>query len=79
MNMIDAGDLRFYISFCISALGKLKVRRRYWYMYEESECALLYFKSQEDASRTKEPLGEIDIRGAAITLSLTDNNQFSIL
>ena len=48
-------------------------------MYEESDCALLYFKSQEDASRSKKPLGEIDIRGAAITLSLTDNNQFAIL
>ncbi len=63
----------------ISALGKLKVRKRNWYTFDEDDCVLLYYKSQEDVTRHKEPLGALDIRDAAITLSLNETNQFIIM
>ncbi|XP_064648922.1 uncharacterized protein LOC135501087 isoform X6 [Lineus longissimus] len=59
------------------ALGKFKSKRRQWYLFDESGCQLVWYKTQED-SGTKAPLGAIEIGGSSISLNLDMNNQFVI-
>ncbi|GFT80218.1 PH domain-containing protein, partial [Nephila pilipes] len=59
------------------ALSRLKGRKRLWFVLDESKCRLLYYKSEVDA-RSKDPLGAIEIRGAAISLALEEDNQFVV-
>ncbi|BFZ20648.1 hypothetical protein BsWGS_23687 [Bradybaena similaris] len=59
-------------------LSFLKTRRRLWCVLEESQGRLLYFKSEDD-SRSKTPLGYVELRGAAITLDMDSHNQFVIM
>ncbi|XP_076316273.1 uncharacterized protein LOC143228796 [Tachypleus tridentatus] len=58
-------------------LGRLKSKRRLWYVYDEGSCKLLYYKNETD-STTKRPLGAINIRGAAISLGQVESNEFII-
>ncbi|XP_022256864.1 TBC1 domain family member 2B-like [Limulus polyphemus] len=58
-------------------LGRLKSKRRLWYVYDEGNCNLLYYKNEADSS-TKQPLGAINIRGAAISLGQAESNEFII-
>ncbi|CAH1785700.1 unnamed protein product [Owenia fusiformis] len=58
-------------------LGRLKSKKKQWYLFEESKCQLLYYKSKEDA-KLKTPEGFINIKGSAISLDLDQNNQFVI-
>ncbi|XP_048244979.1 uncharacterized protein LOC124141828 isoform X3 [Haliotis rufescens] len=60
------------------ALSRLKSRKRMWCALEESKCQLLYYKSEADA-RSKPPAGEVNLKGAAITLDLDNQNQFIIM
>ncbi|XP_076321241.1 uncharacterized protein LOC143230859 [Tachypleus tridentatus] len=59
------------------ALGRLKSKKRQWYVYDEGSCNLLYYKNETD-SNTKKPLGAINIRDSAISLTLEEINQFVI-
>ncbi|GFY79752.1 TBC1 domain family member 2B [Trichonephila inaurata madagascariensis] len=59
------------------ALSRLKGRKRLWFVLDESKCRLLYYKSEIEA-RSKDPLGAIEIRGAAISLALEEDNQFVV-
>ncbi|XP_067661994.1 uncharacterized protein [Haliotis asinina] len=72
-------SLTGYLSFKPGgALSRLKSRKRMWCALEESKCQLLYYKSEEDA-RSKPPAGEVNLKGAAITLDLDNQNQFIII
>ena len=62
-----------------SALWKLKRHKKLWYEFEDDKQQLVYYKNQDDATNRRDPLGNIDINSAAITLSLNDNNQFIIM
>ncbi|XP_022246616.1 uncharacterized protein LOC106463422 [Limulus polyphemus] len=59
------------------ALGRLKSKKRQWYVYDEGSSNLLYYKNETD-SNTKQPLGAINIRDSAISLTLEEINQFVI-
>ena len=65
-------------TFHVSALGRLKSRKKMWCVLEESQHQLLYYKD-ESRARHKEPDGSIDLKGAAITLDLDNENQFVIM
>nr|KAG5699831.1 hypothetical protein BaRGS_034605 [Batillaria attramentaria] len=60
------------------ALSRLKSKKRLWCVLDESKGQLVYHKSEEDA-RCKPPLGHIELRAAAITLDLDNQNQFVIM
>ncbi|KAK6194819.1 hypothetical protein SNE40_000366 [Patella caerulea] len=59
-------------------LGRLKAKKKMWFTLEESQCQLLYFKTEDEAGR-KQPQGLINLKGAAITLDLDNQNQFIII
>eukprot|EP00058_Branchiostoma_floridae_P002710 XP_002588198.1 hypothetical protein BRAFLDRAFT_68841 [Branchiostoma floridae] len=56
-------------------LGKLRGRRKHWYVFDESKCQLLYYKT-ESVALTHPPSGSIDITHAAISFKLDNKNQF---
>ena len=66
------------IEMFISALSKLKSKKRQWYLLDETECRLQFYKNREEA-RTKDPLGYIELRNAGISLNTGENNQFVVL
>ncbi|KAL8575681.1 hypothetical protein ACOMHN_055870 [Nucella lapillus] len=59
-------------------LSRLKSRKKHWCLLDESRGQLLYHKCEEDA-RCKPPVGSIELRGAAITLDLDNQNQFVVI
>ncbi|XP_076454498.1 uncharacterized protein LOC143289420 [Babylonia areolata] len=59
-------------------LSRLKSRKKHWCVLDESRGQLLYHKCEEDA-RCKPPVGSIELRGAAITLDLDNQNQFVVI
>ncbi|XP_041370358.1 uncharacterized protein LOC121384163 isoform X2 [Gigantopelta aegis] len=72
-------SLSGYLSFKQGgALGRLKSRKKMWCVLEESQHQLLYYKD-ESRTRRKEPEGSINLKGAAITLDLDNENQFIII
>ncbi|XP_025114538.1 uncharacterized protein LOC112576362 isoform X3 [Pomacea canaliculata] len=60
------------------ALSRLKAKKKLWCVLDENKCQVVYHKSEDDA-RCKPPLGSIELRGAAITLDLDNQNQFVII
>ena len=65
--------------FFISALNRLKQRKRHWFLLNDESCLLYYYNSQKEACKSAQPLGSIAIDGAAISLSLSESNQFVIM
>lgn len=61
-----------------TALSRLKAKKKLWCVLDENKCQVVYHKSEDDA-RCKPPLGSIELRGAAITLDLDNQNQFVIM
>ncbi|XP_072016236.1 LOW QUALITY PROTEIN: uncharacterized protein [Amphiura filiformis] len=59
-----------------AAIGRLK-KKRYWFVLDEANCQLLYFKSDNDASQ--QPMGVMDIKEACISILPDHNNQFSLV
>ncbi|XP_021357404.1 uncharacterized protein LOC110452957 isoform X2 [Mizuhopecten yessoensis] len=60
-------------------ISLLRSKRKLWCVLEESQCQLLYFKTEDDVRNNKTPVGSLDIQGAAISLDLDNHNQFNIL
>ncbi|XP_033761397.1 uncharacterized protein LOC117343169 [Pecten maximus] len=59
-------------------ISLLRSKKKLWCVLEESQCQLLYFKTEEDV-HNKSPLGSLNIQGAAISLDLDNHNQFIII
>ncbi|KAK3601021.1 hypothetical protein CHS0354_008131 [Potamilus streckersoni] len=60
------------------ALGRLIAKKKVWCVLEDSQCQLLYFKSEEEKCSGKAAYGHLDIKGAAIYLDNENPNQFVI-
>jgi hypothetical protein len=57
----------------------LKTKRKVWCVLDEGQCKLLYYKNEEELHQNKSPQGNINIKGAGISLDLDTHNQFIIL
>uniref|UniRef100_A0A1I8H1W2 PH domain-containing protein n=1 Tax=Macrostomum lignano TaxID=282301 RepID=A0A1I8H1W2_9PLAT len=65
---------------CFSAFSRFKSKRAHYYVFEESSCRLQFYRDQREAlQRDSQPLGCINIKGAAITLRVDEPNSFGIL
>ena len=62
-----------------AGISLLKTKKKVWCVLEESQCQLMYYKSEEEFQHNKAPQGTITLRGAAITLDLENSNQFIIM
>ena len=69
----------FNLIFSIVGLSILKTKRKVWCVLEESQCKLQYYKNEEELHQNKTPLGNINIKGAGISLDLDTPNQFIIM
>ncbi|CAD5123603.1 DgyrCDS11933 [Dimorphilus gyrociliatus] len=61
------------------ALGKLRGKRRQWFILDEKNTVLTFYKSEDEASLNKEPQGTIDVKNVAICTSADNSNQFIIV
>ncbi|XP_013412235.1 uncharacterized protein LOC106174987 isoform X2 [Lingula anatina] len=59
------------------AFGRIKPKKRYWYVFDDSQGKLLCFKNANEAKKSK-PTDSVDIKDATISLSLDQNNQFIV-
>ena len=57
----------------------MKTKRKVWCVLDEGQCKLLYYKNEEELHQNKSPQGNINIKGAGISLDLDTHNQFIIL
>ncbi|XP_077504446.1 uncharacterized protein LOC144114520 isoform X2 [Amblyomma americanum] len=60
------------------ALARLKGRRKRWYVFDQHGCCLHSYKSDLDAAGRKAPLFSIDLRNAAISFLVDEENCFVI-
>lgn len=60
------------------ALARLKGRRKRWYIFDETSCCLYSFKNELDAGAGKQPTSTIDLRNAAISFLVDEENGFVI-
>lgn len=65
-------------SVLFSALSILKPKKKLWFVLEESQCQLKFYNSEAEA-RKKPPIDQIELKGAAISLDLEQQNQFIIM
>ncbi|XP_064616291.1 uncharacterized protein LOC135480392 [Liolophura sinensis] len=70
-----SGDLQYRTG---GGLSILKPKKKLWFVLEESKCQLKFYNSEAEA-RKKPPIGQIDLKGAAISLDLEQQNQFIII
>ncbi|KAL3177113.1 hypothetical protein MRX96_009814 [Rhipicephalus microplus] len=61
-----------------SALARLKGRRKRWYVFDQHSCSLDSYKNDLDAASRKPPLFSIDLRNAAISFLVDEENCFVI-
>nr|XP_037291628.1 TBC1 domain family member 2A-like [Rhipicephalus microplus] len=60
------------------ALARLKGRRKRWYVFDQHSCSLDSYKNDLDAASRKPPLFSIDLRNAAISFLVDEENCFVI-
>lgn len=60
------------------ALARLKGRRKRWYVFDQHSCCLHSYKNDLDAAARKPPLFSIDLRNAAISFLVDEENCFVI-
>ncbi|KAG0421823.1 hypothetical protein HPB47_002306 [Ixodes persulcatus] len=60
------------------SLARLKGRRKRWYIFDETSCCLYSFKNELDAGAGKQPTSTIDLRNAAISFLVDEENGFVI-
>uniref|UniRef100_A0A914XH68 PH domain-containing protein n=1 Tax=Plectus sambesii TaxID=2011161 RepID=A0A914XH68_9BILA len=60
------------------AFTYLKPRRRHYFVLDEVDCRLIYFKDETDFIRKKEAVGHIDLRHSGVTLNESNARAFVI-
>lgn len=66
------------LCFAVPVFGKFKPKRTLWYVFDERECQLLAFKSEE-AVKEKKPESSIRLSHAAMITPGGGDFQFVIL
>ncbi|KAL1440823.1 hypothetical protein MTO96_009122 [Rhipicephalus appendiculatus] len=61
-----------------ASLARLKGRRKRWYVFDQRSCSLHSYKNDLDAASRKPPLFSIDLRNAAISFLVDEENCFVI-
>lgn len=56
----------------------LRSKRRYYFVLDEINCQLAYYKDYDDFARKKHPTGNIELKNSAVTLNETKPRIFTL-